>query len=670
MKRDDTILSTTLARGKKGGNKSSALRVVEQARTRAAIAGKVTTIDSERLEAGIDETGKPSLTAIFPMKVGKPHRVDISYMLDFPELMDLFASGFLAWGRVNGQETRLSGSALLRGHWFRYLQQSGLSRIAVVEIDEQFLVGFNQWLHGRTCLTRTNTPTLQPLHPNTIRKALGAVRTLFGASTEMRFLAERMPAGPRGAARKTNPTEVLTQAQLVAIWAAAEKETLAIRDRWVRGRALLEQGLQALAAGRSLMTNVHNHAAKCDANLAVCLAVLATTYPGVLPHLKVIKEHNRLLGDTVDKAFSHSATMGYFFPSARDLVPLVLLITLATAFNPETVLKLTWKNINRNVDRLGTPSVAFDRTDEGEHEREKAAEPDAVDPLLKIKGDKPRSRRQLLRLLDPTAADSSQASLNLVLDLLREMTDRIRPFVLPEHADRLFVYVPAQGSKRIPKGFGGGSSDRAAEMSWGDSLANFVQKNDLAPFALTTLRATLLDFVQLVNGGDLERARQVGNHTSRVITWTHYTSDLVRRLLKEATGEILLTRDRWIDTDGVIDPRRTSTNADKACATPGFGCFDPFDSPRPNQKAGRLCDAFGECPDCPLAISSPGNPVDVAWWEALQRAIYRSVGTMTANVWQERWTPVASANRALIAIVPAEVLTKARRFRVELPNVG
>lgn len=670
MKPDEVTPSIYLECGAKRGRKSPALRVVEQAQKRALTESIVATIESERVEFGKDDTGKKTFVAIFPRKEKEPYSIDISYMLDFPGLKDMFSSWFLIWGRVNAQVTRQNCSYLLRSHWFRYLKQSGFFLITVSEIDEQFLIGFNQWLHGRSNLNETGLQEKQSFHPNTIRKALGALRWLFAVSPQMRYLAERMPVGPRGAARKTNPTEVLTQAQLAAVWVAAEKETLAIRDRWKRRQLLLEQGRKALAVGEGLVVGPYKPTAKSDTNLAICLAILENTYPKLIPNLKDIKKNHRLLGDTVDHAFTLPVISSYFYPSPRDLVPLVLLISLATAFNPETVLKLTWKNIDRNVDRLSASCVAFYLSEKHDDESNQFAESSPAEPLLKVKGDKPRAKRQLLRLLDPTAADPSQASLNVVFDLLSDMTAKIRPFVAQEHADRLFVFVPARGTIRIPKGFGMRSSDTAADAGWGDNLLNFVETNKLAPFTLSTLRASLLDFVQLVNGGDLEKAREAGNHSSRVITWTHYTSDLVRSLLKEATGEILLTRDRWIATRGVVDPRITEAKADKGCATPGFGCMDPFASPRFNQKAGRLCDAFGECPDCPLVICSPGNPIDVAWWEALQRAIYRSVSTMTANMWQERWAPVASANKSLIALVSPEVINKAHRYRVELPNVG
>jgi hypothetical protein len=673
MKRNEINLTQTPAPSPVGKGKNNAAdRVVAQSRARAVHDENVTALPATRLEFSKDEGGKPTLTAIFPKKGGgEPDRVDLTYLLDFPELRDLFAEGFLSWGRSNGQKSRRQHARQLNRFWFRYLRESHLINVALGQIDEQLLAGFNQWLHGPA-----NQPpgkAGQSLNPNTVRKVLGGLRVSFKHTLAGRSLAERVPAGPRGANTKSTPTEVVTPAQLSAIWAAAEKEVLELRDRWARGRRLLEQGRQALAAGKGLERSPReNPCAKTEENLALCLAMLDAVYPATVPDQRTIYAHDRQLAYTVANVFGSVEVTGNLYACARDLVPLILLIALATAFNANTVLTLEWKNIDREVDRLCTRSVKFDVIEEsGDVEEDASGDtaPNNESPLLKIKGDKARANRQLLRLLDPTAADPSQASLNLVLDLLRDLTARIRPVALADHGDRLFLMVQERGIK-CPKGYASNENSASSDAVWYHSLAKFIKDHDLPRFTLKTLRATLLDLTQLINRGDLEKASQVGDHRNRITTWTHYTSDLVRKLLKEATGEILLTRDRWIDTKGAIDPRKTQENADKACATPGFFCLDPFDSPRPNQKRGRMCDAFGECPNCPLAAARPGNAVDVMWWEALERSIFRSVKTMTANMWQARWAEVAVDLHALIATVPQEVLTESRRFRVELPNVG
>ncbi|WP_157273739.1 hypothetical protein [Thiobacillus denitrificans] len=642
---------------------------MKQSKVRAENEQRVAELPTTRLEEGFDENGNPTLTAIFPRKGGgEPHRIDITLLLEFPGLTDLFAQGFLAWGRGKTNGTRLERVKQLR-YWFVFLANFDQRFITPARVQEDVLAGFNQWLHTRT---KKNG---QPLHPNTIRKALESVRTTLRTISAGESIAARVPAGPRGAIRKTTPTEGISWPILMAIWKAAEKETFALRDRWVRGQTLLTQGRRLWAQGHRLVPNPGKQErdsaeSTSDANLALCLAMIDAAFPSVVPELASIQSTNLSMGNSVKYAFGRDEITGYLYASSRDLVPLVLLLGFATAFNPDTLLSLEWKNVDREVDRLGTAAVRICAEEAVEGYTEGSVAPDQEEePLLSIQGVKPRASRMLRRLLDPTASDPSQASLSLVLDLLRDLTDRIRPELLPDHQDRLFIYVASKNYSG-PKGYGRTRDSPSGDNVWCRSLRNFCKDHDLPKFSLKQIRFTLLDYVQLVNRGSLEASRQVGNHEGRITTWTHYTSGLMRRLLQEGTGEILLTRERWIDTGGRIDPRTTPIGSDKSSASPGFDCLDPFDSPRPNQNKGRLCRAYGECPACPLVAVKPFNPTAVMYWEALQRAIHRSVSTMTAPMWMERWAPVAADLKALIVLVPESVLVESRRFRVELPNVG
>ncbi len=57
-------------------------------------------------------------------------------------------------------------------------------------------------------------------------------------------------------------------------------------------------------------------------------------------------------------------------------------------------------------------------------------------------------------------------------------------------------------------------------------------------------------------------------------------------------------------------------------------------------------------------------------YEALRRAIYRSLKRVTAAVWRERWAPVVLALDALLDLVPSEILEKSRKINTELPEIG
>lgn len=651
----------------KSARTSRAQRVVDKARRTKAAQGNVEDLPSTRLERGVAD-GRHTLTAVFHKKSGgKPDRLDLSFLLDFPGQADFFANAILTWGKQQRQTTRYERTRSLRTGWFTYLDQSGLADLVPSAIDEQIMTGFSSWVRQR------RNPDGQPLHPNTIRHELGVLRVVFRNAPGAVHLMEMVPAGPRGAARKTNPSDVLRFDELLRVMAAVEKEVLALRDRWSEGRRLLEQGRQYLQQGKALVPNPQRRAeeARGEANLALTLAMLDHRYPGVIPDRSVIQEDHSLLAWTMNLALGGARTTRYFYATSRDLVPLALSIAFATVFNPSTILKLCWKNIDRNVDRLsnGRASVQFVVSDEDEDGESAAeAEPPGT-PLTKVAGDKPRAGRQLVRLLDGEAGGPDQVSLNLVLDLLTEMTARIRPHVIDrdQYGDRVFLFVQ-QNSQKRPRGFA--LESRTGDMPWAHGLRKFVSDNRLPSFTLKTIRASLLDYSQLFNHGDLEAARLTGNHSSRVTTWTHYTSNLVKRLLQEAVAETMLLRERWLQSDGKLDPRKFRNWTNKGCATPGWVCLDPFDSPRPNQKTGTLCTAYGECPDCPLAAARPSNPRNVMLYEALRRAIYRSVARVTAAVWRERWAPVVAALDAMLTHVPAQILEESRKLAVELPDVG
>jgi integrase len=644
---------------------SAAEKVVQQARARTAATGAVPELPGGRLEYGQDANGNPTLTAIFPGKGGDPDKHDLSFLHEFRALMTPFASGFLAWGISASPRTRQVRKETIRRFWFGYLANKKFYHLTLDDIDEQILAEFSAWLYGPISKSSGGKHIGKPLGKKTIANALGALRSITFHAPGGRFISERVHAGPRGATRDQTPIEVLNFADLIAIWSAVEKDILTIAARWKKGRELLAKGWEGLAAGQSLVETIgYNKKApfRSYENLALCLAMLDTLYPGLLPNKKSLQVRNDLLGRTVVNGFGIGHVSGYFYPSNRDLVPFVLYIGLATVFNTETNLKLEWKNVDRTVDRLGSAAIHFDVTDEDDTGEDSVGD-DVSDALVKIIGDKPRAQtnRRQVRLLDPQAADPSQPSLNLVLDLLHEMTVRIRPFADACDVDRLYLYVPRRRNS-VPVSFCRTEGQRA--------LREFVADYQLPTFTLSMLRKTLLDFAQLMNRGDLEKARQLGNHSNAITTWTHYTSDLVKKLLKETTGETMLLRERWIDTKGTIDPRGAGEDADKGCATPGFGCQDPYGSPRKAQQKERLCRAYGECPSCPLAKVRPFNPDDVRYWEALEQAMYRSVRNMTAEMWTAKWAPVLADLKNLLALVPAQVLVESRRIRLNLPDVG
>lgn len=412
---------------------------------------------------------------------------------------------------------------------------------------------------------------------------------------------------------------------------------LAIERRFARGRELVAQGRAKTYESSRIQGGAHID----YSDLAVCLAELDALYPSVIPDLEAVLKDNPPLGAALQYIHGHRDAYSYLIATGRDLVPFVLLLCIVTVFNVETVLPLKWGDIDFERDRAGTPVIA-------------------------IQGVKRRATENPLRLLDPEAAISSKLSLTRLLVCLRSITARIRPMANTEIADSLFLYI-SQSCGKEPKSFGGGNA--GGYGIWSYSLKNFVIDNRLQNFVLGQLRPTILDLVQFMDGS-LEAAQGVGNHKSPLTTWKYYTSSGVKKRYRERIGEVIVLRERWLESEGRIDPRRISLEHDKGSATPGFTCLNPFDSPRPTQQRGKLCKDYGGCPSCPMAAAFPNDPTSVGYYTALALAIYKSQPTMSATTWLGRWVPILSDLTALLALVPPEALEASKKISIKLPNVG
>lgn len=619
---------------------SSAAVVVAQAKAKNEQRFQIDSIVQTRLERGFDlTTGVPNLIAVFPLQEpGEVHKIDLSFLLTYPKLQPMFAEAILSWGATLKNNTRSTVVGSLRRGFFGYLNVTWSPNLAAEQLDDELLVGFKEYLLNKVGKKG------KPWHPTTISSSLDALRSILSAvdsgawAIHARRIVERIPSGPTGAGRKSEPTEVLGLDQLLLIMHAAEREVLEIEKRFSRSAELLAEGrAKSCEPGRSWVGNRNDYS-----DLAVCLAALDATYPNIIPDLEIIQADHPPLGYALHHIHGHRKALSYFYAAGRDLVPFVMLLAIATAFNAETLLKLKWSNIDTEKDRAGTP-------------------------VVEIWGEKDRAAQDSLRRLDPEGAVSSELSLKRLLECLQNISSRIRPVAAPDSADFIFLCIQQVGTKR-PKGLGE-EVGRGGSSVWKWSLVNFIKDNKLPSFTLKQIRPTVLNLVQFMDGS-LEAAQRVGNHKSPITTWKHYTSSAVKKRYRETIGQIILLRERWVGTEGTIDPRRLQPRQEKGAATPGFLCLDPFDSPRPNQQKGKLCKDYGGCPGCPMTAAFPNDPVCVGYYSALEAAIYRSQPVMSTTTWFERWVPVLTDLRALLAMVSPDVLDESRKLSIKLPNVG
>ncbi|MFM0658034.1 hypothetical protein [Paraburkholderia sediminicola] len=316
-----------------------------------------------------------------------------------------------------------------------------------------------------------------------------------------------------------------------------------------------------------------------------------------------------------------SSIIHLFWPTARTLVPFVILMAMAFAYNSDTIREAYIDDFSRGVGL-------------GEFFHKNAATSD--DALFKANSMKERSgRRQPVFI----PIDNEPDNPAVLYDFVVKWTDRLRTIAPPGIARRLFLFAPISGIGKVTVfGPSAENPDRKSGHGWFDALSSFIKDNDLEHFSLEMVRATVLDLTYEISGGDVKEVQLEGNHVHAQTTVTNYTSDGERQRKNARLATVIELRTRWREGGGVVDPRDRSFDEDLLCATPGWECIDPYDSPFATKD--KLCSAYGHCPACPLGGIDLRLPVSYAHAVNLLDAVRRSRLVMRSEDWLERLGPV------------------------------
>ena len=588
-------------------------------------------IDLHHIDRGTPTA--PSLKVRFSLVEGGQQEIDFGFAKPFGLLSEQFAHAFWTWGRSLEPTTRLETANLLRRGIFKYLK-AHKPDATLSDFDEEFITSFIKWLDSKSSYTK-NTVT----HPTTRRAVLSSIRKMVQSLTNHPIWGDTakkvMEAFPERqyplAEKKSTPRRRLSREHLEAVDAAAQSDVVEIRARIARGIELLDEGRNAIG-----------HGERDYSNLAIQLAEITNRYPEALPNYKQLKAEAPDLYEWAYKSNKRNKGFGlvllgsFLYASPRDLVPFVILLAIEGGFNAEALLDLDLSEVAA-VERMGVPAIRVSPT-------------------------KRRGKKSPVKYLDP----------HWVLpwfEALDQLTKRLRAMLPPKERRRIFVYAQKWGGARVPRILGG-PLRRAHGPQWGQALRTFIKDHKLRPFALSQIRPTEADEIGQAHGSLV--ASQAMNHASFNTTEASYLSSGTRTREAEQLSLIVDQMKRWVDSKGVIDTRRSSRSPsmDKGAATPGYECPDPYDSPRPGQRSGYLCGAYGECPSCPLASADHENPLSVAYYVALQGAILSGQDNMSGEAWMTKWAQVLADLRGQIDRIEDAVLIKAQRFKVSLPAVG
>lgn len=590
-----------------------------------------------------DPGGVVRIVAQFNQRARDPLRIDLSFLLRLPCLWQPIASGFRLHFDQLSVASIANASRDLRAGLFAFLFHANRTEVTLSDMTSDFWAAFIHWLDS------TDSNGVEKLKLQTRARRLGTMRSVLMAISRLdRFRGEAekaleyLPHSPwRALQRKVTPRKRLNREHLLSILKASVEEILALDARFKDGAQRIKKGRAELESGS------HNIRTSLDA----LLAAVDREFPLSIPRKAELKESQKPLEQAARiHAGGITKLSKYLYPAPREMVPMVLVLSIVLGMNPETILSLNWSDI-RLHQVLG---------------REVAV----------IRGVKNRASKNPEMSVPASIEVWKGLSLGDVLGMLRRWTDRIRPGIsLPAHRDRVFIFVGEPVTHSLPRGFGGSTTSTqymcCTDIAFTHNLKRFVRDHGIEAFSLAQIRTTVLDETFVLTG-DIKAVQAIGQQKSPWTVLNHYTSDGTRsRLMERLGGSLFLLRERWWGSDGRIDPRvgGRGFGRDRGAATPGFQCMDPFSSQRPGQIEGRLCTAYGECPDCELAVGTD-SVEDVANYLALRAQLLKFVSETSEQVWARQWSPVLQSLDQMLALVPSDVASRAQKYRVHLPAIG
>jgi hypothetical protein len=219
----------------------------------------------------------------------------------------------------------------------------------------------------------------------------------------------------------------------------------------------------------------------------------------------------------------------------------------------------------------------------------------------------------------------------------------LRPAAEPFFADSIFLFVPTTASGRKISNYAKKFQSSSVSDTWQCSLKKFIKDHDLPKFSLVNFRFTGSDLVNELSGGDIRTQQTLLNHKQAQTTHAHYTSDGARQRNNEMIAGIQGERVRWVETRGQRDVRNMIGLSTRRAATPGFECLDPFESPQPNQKNGKICSAYLACPGCPMAVIHRRDPQALAIIIKLEAALASAEFEVAPKRWAQELLPMLQA---------------------------
>jgi hypothetical protein len=569
--------------------------------------------------------------------------VELSYLLAFPHLTEPFAQAVqeICKSRASAYATCDAIGRDLKTGFFAFLEEKSLHNIRLDQLTTSHIERFKNWLDRVDKMgvaiyalhTRGHKMSFLRQIVQCLKKS---DKWALRLASDLEIRSGMWP-GQKGSAK---PTPIIHAEDYRKIYQACKKEIIEITGHVKEMRAALQGNLnhEAALAQDPAEKTVHAKGGKLHnpyKDLGVLLATLHRRYPRqILSHEWLSTLSDRPLASAVHLR-TISAITACFYPSARDLVPIVLMMAIQLDYNKGTLMGSKVSDYCVVPGKFGRPEfVASASLNKDE---------DAGDNTEEIEGEKlfrgapVKNRagyRRQERILPAEEAPDNPAFL---WQFLVEWTEWFRPTVAPEWQDRLFLYVPSSTSPdKKMQGFDG-YTNPGGDFNFNRAYKAFFRDHGLTYCTFMQFRPTGLDIVDVEFGGDIRAKQAAGGHAKVQTTYQSYTTDAQMQRCDEALAQLSAARERFRKTQGKSDPRRKPKGADIGAATPGWTCADPYDSPL--YQKDRLCGGYGRCPACHLGSINPNDCYSAAQAFNLLDAIDKAMETMAPAAWLERYGP-------------------------------
>jgi len=597
--------------------------------------------------------------------------IDLSYLLAFPHLTEPFAQAVqgICKRKASAYSTCFKKGNELNLGFFAFLEEKALNSIRLEQLTTSHIEAFKNWL-DRADKTGVAIYALQT-REHRMSHLRQVVEHLKQSDRWAPQLASDLSVRPgmwAGQQGGRKPTPIIHAEDYRKIYQACKKEIIEITGRVKAMRAALQANLHHSAAlspeptektvyGKGVARNLCNP----YNDLGVLLATLHRRYPRQILTKEWLKTINdRSLAEAVARRGT-SDISACFYPSVRDLVPVVLMMAIHLDYNKATLMGSKVNDYRIVTGKLARPEFAARASLIEEEHAAGSAEEKEGNKLFRGAPRKKRARyRPQERILPAEDAPDNPAFL---WKFVVEWTSWFRPTSVPEWQDRLFLYVAGATSpnKRM-QGFNG-ITDPGGDPNFDRAYKAFFQYHGLTYYTFRQLRPTGLDIVDVEFAGDIRAKQAAAGHAEVQTTYQSYTTDAQMQRGDEALAQVSATRERFRKTQGRSDPRRKPEGADIGAATPGWTCADPYGSPL--YEKDRLCGGYGRCPACPLGSMNPNDCYSAAQAFNLLDAIDNAGETMAPTAWLERYGPSRKdLTEFWLPQIPDYVLEQVRQMKL------